>query len=597
MSSKYDVKYEKGRFEKIDKKEKYYSLFPENIVSTTAIVGKNNSGKTNLLNFIGLPWEYFEEEEGEGFLLYSDEESDSFQFKLLILGESLLHDIKSNFEKEPVKEDDTINYQRGKKCFPLFIKTSGDNNFELVFEPLHNTKKSNILYLGEENESKYSVHPPGMINKMQSKIPEATTLSKFNIITYYFNMLEEGTEKHPYLDKEYELSIKFAVQQLKEGPLHKDHNEIVNKIEQIRDSNMKIKCHFMYSFLKDMEESSLNKTRNETRSKRANYQAYELLNEWLDKSINQEKFLENIRLEYKDYDFRAIFERLEEIYSKMQALNKNDNYQLILEIISKKRANDEKSEGIRKILELIFEDKLDKIDQSCIKSFVQTEIKYDMGSGAERFLSIAYVISGTIDQIVQENTPKYINECTVLIDEPEKGFHPELSRTFLSDLFELLIYFHKGIQLQFIISTHSPFIISDLYSSAVIKMEEGKVVSEESERQFFAANIHELLADEFFMTSTKGELARKKINEIIDWINNDEIDEKAGEWDAKIQEYEFIIEQIADSLLRKTLKRRIFEKILINPKSGNRVEEVLASFNEDEKEELLSLLQEREHSR
>lgn len=53
----------------------------------------------------------------------------------------------------------------------------------------------------------------------------------------------------------------------------------------------------------------------------------------------------------------------------------------------------------------------------------------------------------------------------ILLDEPDKGLHPEMSRRFISWLVKVFNN-EKGIgcKYQFIISTHSPFMISDIPS-------------------------------------------------------------------------------------------------------------------------------------
>lgn len=99
----------------------------------------------------------------------------------------------------------------------------------------------------------------------------------------------------------------------------------------------------------------------------------------------------------------------------------------------------------------------------------------------------------------------------LLLDEPENYMHPEMCRTFIRNLNVLLSKRNPNTELQVLISTHSPFMLSDVMASQVIKMdydENGKCVISESEKPYYAANIHSIMADGFFLEYTIGEQAR-----------------------------------------------------------------------------------------
>lgn len=99
----------------------------------------------------------------------------------------------------------------------------------------------------------------------------------------------------------------------------------------------------------------------------------------------------------------------------------------------------------------------------------------------------------------------------LLLDEPENYMHPEMCRTFIRNLNVLLSKRNPSTELQVLISTHSPFMLSDVMASQVIKMdydENGKCVISESEKPYYAANIHSIMADGFFLEYTIGEQAR-----------------------------------------------------------------------------------------
>ncbi len=109
----------------------------------------------------------------------------------------------------------------------------------------------------------------------------------------------------------------------------------------------------------------------------------------------------------------------------------------------------------------------------------------------------------------------------LLLDEGEAGFHPLWQRKYFSYLLKFLSTFHD-LKFHIIMTTHSPFIVSDLpFENLVLlaldmkgncKVESSFHTIEES----FAANIHDLLADAFFMKDGPiGEFATNYINSVF----------------------------------------------------------------------------------
>lgn len=118
-----------------------------------------------------------------------------------------------------------------------------------------------------------------------------------------------------------------------------------------------------------------------------------------------------------------------------------------------------------------------------------------------------------------ENFLKYKN-VLIILDEIELYYHPDYQRQFISTLIqqikELSLEHIKNIQIIF--STHSPFILSDIPSSNILKLKDG--LPELENNQTFGANIHDLLANDFFLKEGfMGKFAESKINTIIQSMN------------------------------------------------------------------------------
>ncbi|SHL88611.1 AAA family ATPase [Myroides odoratimimus] len=130
--------------------------------------------------------------------------------------------------------------------------------------------------------------------------------------------------------------------------------------------------------------------------------------------------------------------------------------------------------------------------------------------------SIVYHLKNLDSVRETEGIYSYEN-VNLILDEIELYFHPEQQRTFVHELLGLLrenkFKQIKRINIMFI--THSPFILSDIPSQNVLKLKDGKPVEGDSINSF-GANIHDLLADEFFLDKGfMGEFAKEKIQEIV----------------------------------------------------------------------------------
>ena len=159
----------------------------------------------------------------------------------------------------------------------------------------------------------------------------------------------------------------------------------------------------------------------------------------------------------------------------------------------------------------------------------------------------------------------------ILLDEPDQSLHPEWSRQFINLLCnEIEKYEDKNIQI--ILSTHSPFMTSDIMSEHIyclenIKGKERNFYNEEDSRihiysmnkkkdkiyNTFGANIYEILKDSFIIDKTIGEFSYTKIVKLINSLKED-LKEHSIEYE------EFLIDSIGELPLRKKLKEMYMKK-------------------------------------
>ena len=113
----------------------------------------------------------------------------------------------------------------------------------------------------------------------------------------------------------------------------------------------------------------------------------------------------------------------------------------------------------------------------------------------------------------------------ILMDEGDLYFHPEWQRVFMNDLLEYLPKIFGDRKMQFILAANTPYLASDLPKSNVIFLKKTKddtiVLNPENDREnTFAANIHTLLSDSFFVSNFVGEFAANKIEKLLEYLVN-----------------------------------------------------------------------------
>lgn len=111
----------------------------------------------------------------------------------------------------------------------------------------------------------------------------------------------------------------------------------------------------------------------------------------------------------------------------------------------------------------------------------------------------------------------------IILDEIEIYYHPDMQRELTSNILSTLENIKEkgevGIEsIHIIYLTHSPFILSDISSSNILRLNNGQI--KEIGQQTFGANIHDLLANDFFLEKGfMGEFAKNEINEVIESLN------------------------------------------------------------------------------
>ena len=201
----------------------------------------------------------------------------------------------------------------------------------------------------------------------------------------------------------------------------------------------------------------------------------------------------------------------------------------------------------------------------------------DLSSGEQQMIhsmqSAIYHINNLESIHSRDDNPVRYENINIIYDEIELYFHPDFQREFILKLRETLERLDlgknkKGIKsINVLFSTHSPFILSDIPASNILRLEigkDGKSYPQEIGDKTFGANIHDLLANDFFMTEGfMGKFAKNRISGLINRI------EKVEENSKDIELYKNIsaeINIIGEPVLLNSLQSMLdtkFEKVLV----------------------------------
>jgi predicted ATPase len=165
------------------------------------------------------------------------------------------------------------------------------------------------------------------------------------------------------------------------------------------------------------------------------------------------------------------------------------------------------------------------------------------------------------------------NYVNIMLDEVELYFHPDLQRRFLGLLVDsiggLKMDSCSGINITLI--THSPFVLSDIPSSNILYLSRDK--NDKLSHSTFAANIHDLFNDAFFLPNTMGTIAQRKVEELVAYYNAMRLlKEKKSSWrpldnrteehkDETMSKMQYIASIVGDSYLHDELTDMVEEML------------------------------------
>ncbi len=162
------------------------------------------------------------------------------------------------------------------------------------------------------------------------------------------------------------------------------------------------------------------------------------------------------------------------------------------------------------------------LNENTLKRITNYQMLPFKSSGENSFYSFFARLSDTIQRYDKGRDNR--DSLILFIDEGEVGFHPAWKKKYLKWILDFLTGNFSHYKFQIILTTHSPYLLSDLSSENVILIKKGENSKTEivpsGSFSTFGSNIHNILSDNFFLNDgTIGEFAKKEIQKVIDILN------------------------------------------------------------------------------
>lgn len=567
----------------------------------TTIVGKNGSGKSNIVNalsytlreiklvssqFNNLHYDKSDLENSKLVLLFSDYNAEKTQKSLFYYAKN----VKVNFSNKKLRFKDIMKLKENPRTvkmipklpysvakFQPFLRISDDNNLDF---PL----KKNIFGTTKIKLKEYFYYDRFRLYDTVRNLLELYKFDKYLNRTAY-NGLKIFSEKNqhlsfdlysPYLDL-YD-ALQWAnnrVQQNKED--NYKITQIVSRSISTLSSNIRLKKYqkvedlfrtvlpnLFFTYALGEIITILNKSDENLKDKLTAI-INDLPKDTFPKQNDRVEFYSNIakviithnnvrKMLYYYINFETKEELKNTLKNKFEVLQNSNKTVLQLKTVNMIKLEDYPKipNDIKQIEELKGISKnLYRKENGKVFDFMS------LSTGEQRiirFMADLYLVANL--QKIDTNTKFYTD--VYIFDEMDLSWHPEWQRKMVFYVLDILkkVSTEKNRKINIIFTTHSPFILSDMPQDNVVILEKdskGITIPKNPINNTFATNIHELFKESFFMESTMGEFAKNQIKRFINEI--DKIEDKES-----FEILERKINIIGEPIIRNQLIKELYNK-------------------------------------
>ena len=600
-----------------NKNYKYKDFFSSKIRSINLVVGKNGAGKTTLLELLGSQKSErrqkfkFNREEDGWFAIYKRSDPNDFyiegeniellpncfeRYKKQADKRSYSLIFSYDFENSSIKEadfyhrDDNIENTNiccfNEKKYVIFSLENKNftDEIETSLIPRNMIMAGDIkkLYLLATKEKLFFKEVASRISKLNIQLDEQEEVN--NYLSTQFNQLfdQEEIEKLGKSEELYFMIMRQAMFNMHEYLLYDkyfDESEVIHLISvalKERGSNcntlnkLRTMVQVICKYCDEKRKAKENKKNEEKADKKENpFKKYD-------------EFLSRIYKKISDLPEEFLVRDQSENTKKYSGPKKIFNRNVTIKIDLKGEYN----KNVEEFLDL-FENGIEGefIFLYDFRRMFRIDFDNNVSEGEMQFVN---TYSGIYDAI--SNLEYNQKSIIILMDEPDKNFHPMWISSFIKNLVSLVDFTSKDkdIKYQFIITTHSPFMLSDMpkeYVTCIDIDDKTKKRIVRKATKSFASNYYQIIQDSFFLEDSVGQFSKKKINHVIERINNiDQNDIK----ECDIQNIQNTISIIDDPHLKTLLTNLLNKKISkYNKKESLRIEkEMLESRLKDIENEM-----------
>lgn len=586
----------------IKENKDYINIFPENI-NITAIVGENGSGKSSLFEILT---SRCYKDDKKLFLIFFDKSNKN---KLLLNGA----ETKNKEDFIELKEDNnTFEILVSFIIIPSFLM---NNESRIIYFNNLLTKNDLLPPIIYENIIGKGYSVDNHINYMSNisttqLLIEATNkqehITNFNKI--YYSYMSKEIEKVFTLMKKSSLELDILRFNLPKNLVINNVNfgDLIKKeLKKIKDlKEKKLEKIYLHKTLKIIKNRNKILFKNYLKFnliilfilKLKNEKRYSIIEKLDKKYTSIENFYDSVKKIVVEIDYRGFFKDTDELIKKIEEIDTNNNLN---------SNNYEIKLDIKKVIDSSFFDIYNKLTQK-FEYFL--DFGWDgLSNGEETFLYQFSRIYHYINFDIANNKNIFL-----LIDEGEVTLHPQWQKSYINFLIDFLnknfandnSYYSKNIHI--ILTSHSPFILSDLPKENVIFLKKDEktencinVTEEMKDLKTFGANIHTLLSHGFFMQDgLMGEFAKSKIEEIKKFYDENKdlkkddsnFINKKEEFEKNKKDFYYIQSIIGEPFLQKIIKNYLdeLEQIFDDEDYKDRKkEELLKQFSKEEIEKYL----------
>lgn len=192
----------------------------------------------------------------------------------------------------------------------------------------------------------------------------------------------------------------------------------------------------------------------------------------------------------------------------------------------------------------------------------------------------------SLNMAIEKSENKYI---LIFLDEAEVSLHPTWQKNYIKLLVDNIgaKAEEENKKVQIILTTHSPFVLSDIPSDRVVFLDENPITKKvytkkslDDQPLTFGSNIHDLYMNSFFLEGgLMGDYAKQKINEIANQLINYNPKQKQ---EIKWEDIRKLINQIGEPIIRTRLVEIYEQKRILNQDFiPNNVEDTISKIQNE----------------